>query len=81
MDWNLSDFDHELVNSICQRNQQLQHVHIALLSSKQIEPNGLKKNTFMVVSVRKWQCSWTETNNSSTIDTIDLTSDICFFDM
>ena len=31
-----SNFDLELVNSICRRNQQLQHIHIATLLTKEI---------------------------------------------
>ena len=40
LEWNVSDFDPELVTSICQRNQLLQHLHIATLPSKE---NGLIK--------------------------------------
>ena len=36
MDWNLSQFNPELVNSICQRNEPLQHIRIATLPSKEI---------------------------------------------
>ncbi|XP_063729361.1 uncharacterized protein LOC134856976 [Symsagittifera roscoffensis] len=36
MDWNLSQFNPELVNSISQRNEPLQHIRIATLPSKEI---------------------------------------------
>ena len=36
MNWNLSQFNPELVNSICQRNEPLQHIRIATLPSKQM---------------------------------------------
>ena len=37
MNTNTSDFDLVLFNSICQRNHQFQHIHIATLPSKEIE--------------------------------------------
>ena len=36
-DWNLPDFNPSLVNSICQRNKQLRHIHIAQLPTNDIE--------------------------------------------
>ena len=36
-DWNLPDFNPALVNSICQRNKHLRHIHNAQLPTNEVE--------------------------------------------
>ena len=89
MDWNLSQFNPELVNSICQRNEPLQYIRIATLPSKEIgiiiecDFAELVTSSEVIHSKQNAPIGWkTPRDNAATpndINTINFTTDETLF--